>query len=141
MLSSGHKPSGPNAVGVRRVLSNGKRVYVHEFKLALVRRCLQPRVSVAAVALEHGVNANLLRKWIDKHRGEVVVENAPVLLPVSIDAGDAPSPVTTPAAAWPMPGQSCGSIEIEAFGARVTLHGEIDAQQLRLVLDALARHA
>ena len=84
MLSSGHKPSGPNAVGVRRVLSNGKRVYVHEFKLALVRRCLQPRVSVAAVALEHGVNANLLRKWIDKHRGEVVVENAPVLLPVSI---------------------------------------------------------
>ncbi len=63
MLSSGHRSSGPDGLAVERVLSNGKRVYVHEFKLTLVRRCLLPGVSVAAVALEGGINANLLRKW------------------------------------------------------------------------------
>ena len=128
---------------VERVLSNGKRVYVHGFKLALVRRCLQPGVSVAAVALEHGVNANLLRKWIDKHRGEVGAPDAPALLPVTLDTTDPPSPtpLATQAAASPALCEPCGSIEIEAFGARVTLRGEIDSRRLRLVLDALARHA
>jgi transposase len=29
---------------------------------------LQPGLSVAKVALEHGINANLLRKWIDFYR-------------------------------------------------------------------------
>ena len=30
--------------------------------------CLQPDVSVASLALRHGVNANLLRKWVAAHR-------------------------------------------------------------------------
>lgn len=30
--------------------------------------CLEPGVSVSRLALEHGVNANLLRKWIKKDR-------------------------------------------------------------------------
>jgi transposase len=122
------------------VLRNGKRVYVHDFKLALVRRCLQPGVSVAAVALEHRVNANLLRKWIDKHRGEVGARAASAaLLPVTIEPTKASSPVTTTATP-PAPSlEPCGSIQIEAFGARITLRGEIDARRLQLVLDALAR--
>jgi transposase-like protein len=122
---------------IERVLRNGKRVYVHDFKLALVRRCLQPGVSVAAVALELRINANLLRKWIDKHRGEVSAQTAPVLLPVTVEAPKAASRVTMAGAA--APASLSGSIQIEAFGARVTLHGEIDARRLQLVLDALAR--
>lgn len=59
-----------------RVLRNGKRMYVQGFKLALVRRCLEPGVSVSAVALEHGINANLLRKWTDKHRDEARVRDS-----------------------------------------------------------------
>jgi len=31
---------------------------------------LQPGVSVAKLALMHGINANLLRKWIGKHLGQ-----------------------------------------------------------------------
>ena len=134
MLSSGPRPSGPDAAAVERVLRNGKRMYVHEFKLGLVRRCLEPGVSVSAVALEHGVNTNLLRKWIDKHAGEVGVR--PALLPVTIAADAAPPPATTPTVP-----RECASIEIEVFGARLSLHGDIDARRLRVVLDVLSRRA
>lgn len=30
--------------------------------------CLEPGASVSRIALSHGVNANLLRKWIQKHK-------------------------------------------------------------------------
>jgi hypothetical protein len=47
--------------------SNGRSIYDREAKRELVRRCLQPGVSLAATALAHGLNANLLRKWVVKH--------------------------------------------------------------------------
>jgi transposase len=119
-------------------MRNGKRVYAHEFKLGLVRRCcLEPGVSVSALALEHGINANLLRKWIDKHRAEVDDQPIASLLPVTIAPIQATSqPAPEPAPAAP---RECGSIEIEVFGARLILHGEIDARRLRAVLEALRR--
>lgn len=35
-----------------------------EFKADAVASCLQPGMSMAAVAMSHGVNANLLRRWV-----------------------------------------------------------------------------
>jgi transposase len=49
---------------VRRRKSNGRCVYDKAAKRELVRRCLLPGVSLARTAMEHGVNANLLRKWV-----------------------------------------------------------------------------
>jgi transposase len=43
---------------------DGRCLYDPEAKRELVSICLQPGISVAKVALEHGINANLLRKWI-----------------------------------------------------------------------------
>jgi transposase-like protein len=43
---------------------DGRCRYDLQAKQELVRRALQPGVSVAALAMQHGVNANLLRKWI-----------------------------------------------------------------------------
>ncbi len=40
-----------------------RRQHTPEFKQRLVALCL-PSVSISAVALAHGVNANLLRRWI-----------------------------------------------------------------------------
>jgi transposase len=108
-------------------------MYVHEFKLGLVRRCMEPGVSVSAVALEHGINTNLLRKWIDKHRHQTGASLTAALLPVTITAPQPAAPLTPP------PRESDSSIEIEVFGARLTLHGDIDPRRLRLVLDALSR--
>ncbi|MEF9672469.1 transposase [Pseudomonas sp. PCH446] len=38
------------------------------FKAQVVQECLQPGVSMASVALRHGINANLVRKWIPAYR-------------------------------------------------------------------------
>jgi transposase-like protein len=35
-------------------------------KAQIVAQCRQPGVSVAGVALSHGINANVVRKWIRK---------------------------------------------------------------------------
>ena len=134
MLDSGHTPewSGPT---VERVLSNGKRIFAFAFRRWLVEQARQPGASVAALALRHGINANQLRRWMTvEHklaRGEGVA-----LLPVTIEAAPAPPAVPLAVAA---PAAPSGPIEIEVFGARLKLHGEVDAQRLRVVLDALAR--
>jgi transposase len=47
--------------GTRR---DGRRRYDLQSKRELARACLQPGVSLAGMALKHGVNANLLRKWV-----------------------------------------------------------------------------
>ena len=52
-------------VGHRR---DGSCRYDPDAKRELVAVCLQPSISVAKVALEHGINANLLRKWIGVYR-------------------------------------------------------------------------
>ena len=46
--------------GVLRVRSDGKRMYAEDFKAELVRQCLLPGTSVAATAMAHRINANLL---------------------------------------------------------------------------------
>jgi len=57
-------PSNPLRLEVVGVLRNGRRRYDPASKQRLVEACLQPGVSLAGVAMQHGVNANLLRKWV-----------------------------------------------------------------------------
>jgi transposase len=61
-------PSDPLRLEVVSVLRNSRRRYDPASKQRLVEACLQPDVSVASLALRHGVNANLLRKWVAAHR-------------------------------------------------------------------------
>lgn len=41
-----------------------RRRHSAEFKASVIEECLRPGVSIAAVALAHGLNANMLRKWV-----------------------------------------------------------------------------
>ncbi len=41
-----------------------RRVHGAEFKAQVLAECQQPGASVAAVALAHGLNVNLVRKWL-----------------------------------------------------------------------------
>ena len=63
-------PSNPLRLEVVGVLRTGRRRYDPASKRRLVEACLQPGVSLAGVAMRHGVNANLLRKWVtgQQHR-------------------------------------------------------------------------
>ena len=44
-----------------------RRKYSEEFKRDAVAACLAPGVSMAAVALANGLNANVLRRWVNEH--------------------------------------------------------------------------
>ena len=68
----------------------GRRRHNFEFKAAVIQECMRPGVSIAAVALAHSLNANMLRKWL------IDAENA---LP--------PKPKATPAQAQAQAVQDC----------------------------------
>ncbi|OVZ59174.1 MULTISPECIES: transposase [unclassified Pigmentiphaga] len=51
-----------------RVRSNGRRDFDPEDKRRLVQMCLESAISVSGMALKAGVNANQLRKWIDRYQ-------------------------------------------------------------------------
>lgn len=42
--------------------------YPKPFKAQVVQGCLKPGVSMTSVAFRHGINANLVRKWIPAYR-------------------------------------------------------------------------
>lgn len=111
---------------------NGRCVYSRKAKRALVEAALLPGVSVARLALDHAVNANLLRKWILAYQAEQTAslpgpEHPVALLPVI---------ATEPPVATPSPD---ALIEIALGDATVRVRGAVDAQQLRTVIDCLAR--
>jgi transposase len=41
-----------------------RRRHSEEFKAELVETCRRPGISIAAVAMSHSINANLLRRWV-----------------------------------------------------------------------------
>jgi transposase-like protein len=125
------------AEGVR-VNRTGRRTYSAQYKRRLVEQCTEG-VSVAGIALANGLNANLLRRWIVRHRGAKTAPTLPRLLPVSIEAPAAAERSITPPAARNSGRGTTGAIEIEVYGARIHLRGAVDAASLALVLEALSR--
>ena len=71
-------------------MRNGKRIYVSAFKAWLVEQALKPEVSVAGLALRHGVNANQLRSWMKLEHWQ---SSPHTLLPVTVVADARPAEV------------------------------------------------
>jgi len=117
-----------------------RREHSAEFKKELVARSLEPGVSVAAIAMEGGINANLLFGWRRKHLNSMAQADrasrqpSAVLLPVSIEAAPADKPC---APSSPPMRPAGGAIEIDIGNARVRLRGAVDEASLRTVLTAL----
>jgi transposase len=119
-----------------RVNRTGRRTYSRDYKLEVVKECSAPGVSVAAVALLHRINANLVRRWIVRHRkGQLVRRAGTTLLPVVLSVPSARVDLAPPRAKL----APAGLIEIELEGGRVRVRGAVDAQALRTVLDVLAK--
>ena len=123
----------------QRVTRNGRRYFSHAYKRAIIEKCLAPGASVSAVALAHGFNTSLVRKWIDQHksgRGSSAASTA--LVPVKVIATVTKTRSKPARAAEARGGEvASGWIEIEVGAARLILRGKVDALQLRVVLDAL----
>ena len=52
-------------------LKKPRRTFTADFKHQLIQQCQQPDTSVAKVAMQHQINANLLHKWIRQSRSMV----------------------------------------------------------------------
>lgn len=128
-----------------------RRAHSDAFKRALVARSLEPGASVSGIALEEGINANLLFAWRRAHlrSAAAVTRRAPtpgeakaVLLPVEVIGSGSTLPMSSPGAAASRPAASpstSGSIEIELGGACIRLRGAVDATSLRSVFELLGR--
>ncbi len=65
---------------------DGRSVYDERAKQELILACLKPGVSVARMAMEHGVNANLLRAWIAAYQQRSAVEPSTPIIAQTRDA-------------------------------------------------------
>jgi transposase/transposase-like protein len=105
--------------------THGRRTYRVKAKRALVQMCGAPGVSVAGLALAHGINANLLRRWMSQYGQGLADSAAPRTEPRA-----ALLPMTTTCASPPMPTNDCeASIEI-SFKTATVRRGCVDRQTL-----------
>src|SRR5258708_27036107 len=101
-----------------------RRDHSAALKRELIERSLQPGASVSGIALDSGINANLLFKWRREHlrgNGRALISRTapPLLVPVKIESSmpevaAAPTPPPSPA-----PRANAGTIEIDIGGPPV----------------------
>ena len=63
---------------------DGRNYYDPKAKRELIEAAMRPGVSVAGIALRHGINANLLRNWIRLQQRQRGAGTAGVALPAFI---------------------------------------------------------
>jgi len=120
--------------------NKSRKTYTPEQRLAMVRECQAPGVSVAEIAQRNRVNTNLLFKWKRQHeRGLLPApKTSGALIPVTVvkeKSRRVKRAVRARARAVP----AAGAIEVELLGARIFLHGTVSEANLAIVLRALAR--
>ena len=116
----------------------GRRVYSAEFKAEVLALCGQPGASVAAVSLAHGLNANLVRKWLVgrglKRSGlqaprAVTPKTVPVREPSEVASAATPlqfvavelATGTAPSSTGAVAGDADIHIELQRGGAKLTV--------------------
>ena len=79
-----------NTYGVDLMGRRRRRRHTAQFKAAVIEECLRPGVSIAAVALAHSLNANMLRKWV------IDAEHKTIALPLNAPAEPEAPPMPPP---------------------------------------------
>ena len=111
--------------------------YPPEFKQQLVAASCEAGVSISKLALENGINANLLFKWRQQWReGKLLLPSteSPQLLPVTLDAttvppeqyAEAPEPLSI-------------SCEVTFRHGTLRLNGTVSEKLLTLLIQELKR--
>jgi transposase len=136
--------------GTRRPTRKGCPNHPIEFKRGLAAAACDPEVSVAKLALEHGVNTNLVFRWRRQYRIGTFGTPDPAHLPLpmvadSVDVPPEPEgsvrllPVQIPETDEVAVKPSC--LEVVFACATVRITGSPEATTLRTVLDTLARRS
>ena len=112
-----------------------RRNHDQAFKDELIAQSLIPGASVSAIAMQGGINANLLFKWRRKHVRAIApaAERAATLLPVcvipDVEPTRAPHPNPPGGAAVHRGARPC-VIEVEVAGAVLRHRGAVDESVL-----------
>jgi transposase len=117
------------------VTRNGRRYFSAAHKRAVVQKCLVPGASLAAVALSHGFNANLVRRWVRQYQ-ERGLSTKLVPVVVTPQAPLARTATRVVRIARNKPKSVRSSLELQIGAMRLVLRA-VDLEQLRVVLDAL----
>jgi transposase len=83
-----------------QALRRTRREYSAELKAQVVLACQQPGTSVASVAMAHGINANIVHRWLREPSRALAVAPPAVFVPINLaPATDSNDRSTTLAAA------------------------------------------
>jgi transposase-like protein len=100
------------------------RTYTAEFKAELVAACQIPGASIAAIAGQHDMNANVLHRWLKEHqqsgRHQRIVPNSAAQSLLTSPSVPAFIAVKLPATATPEP-ESPDLIKIELHKGTVSM--------------------
>lgn len=113
-----------------------RRSYAPEFKREVVAQCLAAGTSVSGVALSHGINANVIRKWLPRHEAlastAVATMLAVTIKPAARLATPKPAGMHAPVGATRPP------IELILGAATVRLPAGFDPAELHSIVQVLA---
>ena len=103
-----------------------RRKHSDDFKADAVAAATQPGMSMAAVALSRGINANLLRRWV--HEAEGRAAPAPPIIPVRPHANTRPAAAAFVPVQLPAPPQAVPDIRVEVRRGATTISVHWPAQ-------------
>jgi transposase-like protein len=89
-----------------------RRRHSAEFKRQVIEACQEPGVSVAAIALANGLNANYLRQWVREHREATAVVERSAALCEAVNSGT-PAMVLATVTAEPEPNRPSLEIRLD----------------------------
>jgi hypothetical protein len=102
-----------------------RRTHSAVFKAEVLQACSQPGVSVAAVALAHGLNANLVRRWLNGRDVGSVARAAPTVVTTPSAGSSATLPAPPKFMAVQLAGHPAHSpdirLELHRAGATVSV--------------------
>jgi transposase len=141
------------SIQAQRAFRKGRPNYPMAFKRQVAAAVNEPGVSVASVALAHGLNTNMVFKWRREFRAGLFTANKsePALLPITVVHSNTALDISTVnvikasmpktsalSAPRPRGKVASGFIDIELNGARIRVHGTVESEQLRCVLQCLS---
>jgi transposase-like protein len=98
-----------------------RRKHSLEFKAQVVAACRQPGISMASVAMAHGVNANLLRRWVIDAEQRASANGRSLPAMSSDAATPSPAPAFVPLQLTPSAAPADIRIELRRGGTAITV--------------------
>jgi transposase len=99
-----------------------RRRHSPEFKAQVIAACLQPGVSIAAIALANQLNANYLRRWVKAHRDQQMAATAVAGKMSHESAKPPPSTTLVPITLRTPAPESSANLQIEIRRPETTIH-------------------